>query len=140
MSIFAFKSEVAFQPVGDFANYPMLYRKSVEYAVRDSTELIYQESQRLVPVDTGALKASGKQELVEEGGDIVGYVTYDAPHAMFVETGTGQRGAASAGASPDVTYSATWPGMAAQPYARPALDLAREAILEKFIGRLKEAL
>jgi hypothetical protein len=57
-----------------------------------------------------------------------------SPHAAYVEFGTGQRGAASAGAG-NGPYSETWPGMPAQPYLRPALDTARPAILGAFARR-----
>lgn len=106
-------------------------------AVNAGTQAVYEESQVLVPVDTGELKASGHVVEAEDDGQAVsGQVVYDAEHAAFLEFGTGIRGAASAGAGADVSYSPTWPGMAAQPYARPGLDSARPAILDAF-GKIR---
>ncbi len=97
-------------------------------AVEASDQLVLQESQMLVPVDTGELKASGSVLPVESTGKTVsGGVVYTAGHAGYVEYGTGIRGASSPGAGP-YPYSSTWAGMPAQPYLRPALDTAREAI------------
>ncbi len=100
--------------------------------VQASDQLVLQESQILVPVDTGELKSSGAVLPVEDTGKTVsGGVVYTAPHAGYVEYGTGIAGAASPGAGP-YPYSSTWAGMPAQPYLRPALDTAREAIRELF--------
>lgn len=101
-------------------------------AVTDGCSAVVTEAQSIAPVDTGAFRASihtGSVALV--GTEVVGEVVADAPHSAFVEFGTGVRGAASpgAGAGP---YSTTWPGMAAQPTLRPALDTARPAIVEAF--------
>jgi len=49
-------------------------------------------------------------------------------YAGYVEFGTGRRGAASPGAGP-FPYRQSWPGMAAQPYCRPALDIGRSQVL-----------
>ena len=99
-------------------------------AVRAGVEafgnLVLEESQALVPVDTGELKASGSVVVVETDKTVRAEVVYSAGHAAFVEFGTGIRGASSPGAGP-YSYSPTWPGMVAQPYLRPALDAAREA-------------
>lgn len=88
-------------------------------------------SQELVPVDTGELKASGSTRVEWVGTKVTGYITYGAYYAAYVEFGTGRRGAASAGAGP-YPYKASWPGMAAQPYMRPALDLGRDQGLTAF--------
>jgi HK97 gp10 family phage protein len=79
---------------------------------REKAQEIYEASQDLVPVDTGALKESGH---IEEVGSAVGeglwYVVYDAPtkdqskwksYAIFLELGTSK--------------------MSAQPYLRPAME------------------
>lgn len=95
------------------------------------TQLVYEESQILVRVDKGDLKASGKVVIEVKDKQVIGHVIYDSEHAGYNEFGTGQRGAASAGAGP-YNYSATWPGMAASPFLRPALDTAREAGKELF--------
>lgn len=106
---------------------------AVRAGVAAFTQAIYDESQSLVRVRTGELKASGKQVITETEKRVTGHVVYDAPHAGYVEFGTGIRGAESAGAGP-YSYSATWPGMPAQPYLRPALDIARETGFALFKG------
>ena len=60
----------------------------------------------------------------------VGRVMAENPHAAYVELGTGRRG----GGSPH------WPGMAARPYLRPALEAGRAAFLEDAAARLRAAL
>ena len=79
---------------------------------REKAQQVYDISQELVAVDTGALKESGH---IEEVGSAVGegiwYVVYDAPtkdqskwksYAIFLELGTSK--------------------MSAQPYLRPAME------------------
>jgi HK97 gp10 family phage protein len=100
-------------------------------SVKAACDTIYDRSQALVPVDTGALKSSGVVEIDDSGRTVVGTVRYTADHAEYVEFGTGQRGAASAGAGAG-PYSENWPGMAAQPYLRPAFDETKPAILDLF--------
>ena len=93
---------------------------AIQAGVVDWANRVFETSQELVPVDTGELKASGHVEVTQAGKQIYAAVVYDADHAVYVEYGTGQRGAASAGAG-DGPYGAT-PGMPAQPYLRPAFD------------------
>ena len=111
-------------------------------AVRAGVEafgnLVLQEAQAIVPVDTGELRDSGSVTVEEGDKRVVAHVVFSAPHAAFVEFGTGQRGAGSPGAGP-YSYSPTWPGMAAQPYLRPALDTAREAGKELFRSQVAAA-
>lgn len=66
------------------------------------------------------------------GTVVAGEVVADSEHAVFVEFGTGVRGAASpnAGAGP---YDPTWPGMEAQAPLRGGLDAARPAIRAAFV-------
>lgn len=52
--------------------------------VREIAEDILAESQRLVPVDSGRLKRSGKVVETDDGFEVV----YDAPYAAYVEHGT----------------------------------------------------
>lgn len=55
-----------------------------EATVREVTEEIFQESQRLVPVDTGALKRSGKYEVQGKGFSASGVISYDTHYAVYV--------------------------------------------------------
>lgn len=107
--------------------------RAVRAGVAAFAQAVYEESQALVPVRTGELKASGSVVVEEKERQVVGHVVYSANHAAYVEYGTGQRGAASAGAGP-YPYSPTWHGMPAQPYLRPALDAARETGMALFKG------
>jgi HK97 gp10 family phage protein len=105
---------------------------AVEAGIQAWAGQVLDIAQGLVPVRTGQLKDSGH---VETNGPTAA-VVFDSPHAAFVEFGTGIRGAASPGAG-DVEYSSTWPGMAAQPYLRPAYDAKKNdasAMVAQFIG------
>lgn len=111
-------------------------QKAFEQAARLSVEqgahIVLEETEAIVPVDTGELRESGHVEIIESSGPKPSAaVVFDAGHAAYVEYGTGIRGAASAGAG-EGPYSESWPGMPAQPFLRPSLDTARPAILEVF--------
>lgn len=99
---------------------------AVRAGVKAFGDLVLQEAQAIVPVDTGELRDSGSVVMEESVKRVVAHVVFSAPHSAFVEFGTGQAGASSAGAGP-YSYSATWKGMPARPYLRPALDTARDA-------------
>jgi HK97 gp10 family phage protein len=98
---------------------------AVKAGVTDWANRVFETSQELVAVDTGELKESGAVEVTQVGKQVFASVTYGTDHAVYVEFGTGIRGAASPGAG-DGPYSPTWPGMPAQPYLRPAFDQHRD--------------
>ncbi len=100
-------------------------------AVDNAADHVLEVSKQLCPVDTGELVSSGGRITVWQGNKVTGTVSYSAAHAAYVEFGTGQRGAASAGAGP-YPYRHDWKGMVAQPYLRPALDESRAAIIDAF--------
>lgn len=101
-------------------------------AIEQGCEAVVTEAEAIVPVDTGELRESIHVASVSLIGTTVqGSVVADAPHAAYVEYGTGFRGQASAGAGVG-PYSESWPGQAAQPYMRPALDSSRGEILAAF--------
>jgi HK97 gp10 family phage protein len=102
-------------------------------------QVVLLEAQAIVPVDTGELKASGRTAVRQTGSSVVADVEFTAPHAAYVEYGTGIRGQESAGAGP-YPYSPTWPGMPAQPYLRPALEVARAEAVGEFALRIREEL
>ena len=132
----------------DFSRLENIVRQKVYDAVTDGTVAVLEESRRSVPVDTGDLAKSG-QHIVEYKGyySVVGYVSYDAPWAAFVELGTGIRGMGTypyALPQEGVPFTGAWQydfrnqgwiGHAAQPYLRPALDFARDAIMDAFKSR-----
>ena len=108
------------------------YEQATRLSAQQGAEIVLEEAEAIVPVDTGELRESGHVEgLVEEGPRPSYAVVFDSDHAAYVEYGTGQRGAASPGAG-DGPYDPNWPGMTAQPYLRPALDTSRAAIVEVF--------
>ena len=101
-------------------------------AVTRGTESVLNTALANVAVDTGELQSSGHMTITLEGQRVNGLVIFDADHAAYVEFGTGIRGAASPGAGKGIAYSATWRGMPAQPYIRPALDSNRGEIVGAF--------
>lgn len=103
-------------------------------SVQAACSTIQQRAQELCPVDTGALQASITTEINDSGRTVVGTVAPHTPYAAFVEFGTGERGAASAGAGAG-PYG-PHPGQAAQPYMRPAFDEAKPTILDLFRSNL----
>lgn len=102
-------------------------------AAERAQAIVKQEAEAIVPVLSGELALSIQADPVfDDGHQITATVSATAPHAAYVEFGTGVRGASSPGAGAGIDYSMDWAGMPAQPYLRPALDTARAKILEEF--------
>lgn len=122
-----------FTPAGDVSRLLDLFVQVKVYsAVGKAQQAVLEEAKALCPVDTGDLRASiTYAEPVDNGKQIRGEVSANMPYAAYVEFGTGHRGASSPGAGP-FPYTMTWPGMAAQPYMRPALDNSRDKVLSEF--------
>lgn len=86
-------------------------------------------AKKLVPVDTGALKASIKAHAQRRGrGTVEARVVASMPYADFVEYGTGRAGAGTVDAGPGGQLDPPGSyrhgpsaGMVAQPYLRPAV-------------------
>jgi HK97 gp10 family phage protein len=78
-------------------------------------EVVFDESQKTVAVDTGELKQSG--EVIQQGDEAV--VKYNADHAPHIEFGTSKQ--------------------PAQPYLRPAMDNHRK-IMAEISKKLRRAL
>lgn len=123
-------------------NYAALEAQIVPRLIEGATvgaNIVLDISQEQVPVDTGELKASGRVSVEQQGTVISGYIVYGGDgvdYAAYVEFGTGRRGAGSAGAGP-YAYNQNWPGMVAEPYMRPALDIGRADVLDAFRAALK---
>ena len=129
MGDFNLHARVQFTPRASSGQFVSRVAAGAANGVNASLKLIFDRSQELVAVDKGDLKESGAIiEAADKDGMATGSVVYTSGHAGYVEMGTGIRGSSSAGASPKVTYSPTWPGMPAQPYLRPAADESRQAI------------
>lgn len=104
---------------------------NLQRVVEHGQAIVKQEAEALVPVDTGELFLSiSAPPVVDTGELIIGEVVASAPHAGFLEFGTGIRGASSINAGP-YPYNMDWLGINPQPYLRPALDLARDRIREQ---------
>ena len=102
-------------------------------AVQESCELIQKTAQEYCPVDTGALQASITIDPPQEGdASVTGSVAPHMPYGSYVEYGTGQRGDTSA----PYAHVQSWPGQAAQPYMRPALDECRGQVKDVFLRQL----
>jgi HK97 gp10 family phage protein len=76
-----------------------------------------------VPVDTGNLKSSIQ---ASKAGRLRWLVSAAAEYAVYVELGTGRRGAASSIQRPEgIAYAVYWAGMAARPFLIPAVEGVR---------------
>lgn len=116
-------------------------RAAVESAVSAELAAVAREAMELArenaPVGEGPRR---DRRLVDsfsyEHEGLTAVMRVDNPHAAYVEFGTGQRGAASAGAAPgEGGYDPDWPGMCAQPYMYPAAQQMRPG----FAGRMLKA-
>ena len=107
------------------------FEQAARLSVEQGGEAVLETAESIVPVDTGELRESGHVELLNAGPQPSAAVVFDTPYAAYVEYGTGERGAASEGAGPG-PYTPGWPGMPAQPYLRPSLDIERPNIVEIF--------
>lgn len=129
-----------FTPRNDLGQFvPVHIAPGVVASVEAACKLVQDRAQQLAPVDTGALRGSITTSIDDSGKTVVGHVSVGASYAVFLEYGTGIRGAesADAGAGP---YSQTWPGMTPRPYMRPAFDEARGAVLGLFRSNISLAL
>ena len=136
---------------GDWASFEARLVPLLLDAADAGAQVVLDESQSLVPVAGGSLKESGAKSTEWTGTKVLGKVRYDAPHAAFVEFGTGLRGMGTYPfALPETGVPITgnwvydykqqdWPGQIAQPYLRPALDNKRADILAAFRSALAAA-
>ena len=120
---------------GSFANLEARLVPKLQVGAQNAANAVLAISQGIVPVDTGALKASGQTSVEWVGTKVTGYVVYARYYAAYVEFGTGRRGAESPGAGP-YEYKQSWPGMVAQPYLRPSLDQGRSQVLDAWNAAL----
>lgn len=117
--------------IGQFAKVVMSPRAAA--AVQESCELVQKTAQEYCPVDTGDLQASITIDPPVEGdASVTGSVAPHMPYDSFVEYGTGRRGDPSA----PYAHVASWPGQAAQPYMRPALDESKGQVKDIFLRQL----
>jgi HK97 gp10 family phage protein len=113
--------------------------------VRRAQAIIADHARSIVTVVSGELQGSiHATEPHDDFKQIIGEVVASATYAGFVEFGTGLRGIGTyPGPLPTsgVPYTGAWVydfrkqnwrGMPAQPFMRPALDMARMEVLEEF--------
>jgi len=127
------------------------YSAANRLSVEQGAAVVLAEAKSIVPVDTSELSDSGHIEIEVDGPMATGFVIFDAPHAQFVEYGTGLRGMGTypydlptegvpiTGGWVYDYKKQEWIGHAAQPYARPALDTARPAIAGIFRNNFASA-
>ncbi len=134
---FQLKATAQYTPRNDIGQFiAQRITPAVMAATEEAATVVLVEAQAIVPVDTGALRDSGKVgEAQVVNSRAIADVSFTAPYAAYVEYGTGIRGSQSPGAGP-FPYNPAWPGMAAQPYLRPALDTARAEMLGIYQLRL----
>lgn len=125
-----FKAQASFSGL-NLAVAQAAFEQAARLSVEQGAVAVLETAESIVPVDTGELRESGHTELIQAGPQPSAAVVFDSDHAAYVEYGTGQRGAASAGAG-EGPYDPSWPGMTAQPYLRPSLDIERPHIVEIF--------
>jgi HK97 gp10 family phage protein len=129
-------AKVSFTPRNTYGEFvPGIVTPAVRAAVEGVCDNVLTLAQQRCPVLTGALRDSIKTVIKDNVKSITGYVAPNMPYAGYPEFGTGIRGAASPGAGSG-PYSPTWPGMAAQPYMRPALDETRAGIVALMAGKI----
>ena len=116
------------------ANWEQVLLRQMEPEFGRAAKTMQAEAERLVPVDTGDLKASIDTRVTISGLDLVAMVFAREPYADFVEYGTGTRGARTSqkgvgrgreALKPPPTYQhGPSKGMRAQPFLRPAMVAA----------------
>ena len=106
--------------------------------IRSGSEDIVDTAQDLVPVKSGELLGSIVSIEPEiKDTSVRGGVEATADYALYVELGTGIRGADSElpAGMPEATYTPDWPGQKAQPFLYPAYKAnqgkVREAVAEE---------
>lgn len=117
-------------------------------AVTESCGIVVDAAKENAPSVTGELQESIHTESVSlVGTAVTGEVVASAPHAGFVEFGTGIRGDGTyPGPLPESGVPITgewiydykqqnWEGHEAQPYMRPAIDESHSAILDTYRKR-----
>lgn len=123
-------------------SFELLDEVALRNAMGRALARVERSAKEKAPKDTGALRRSITSEIVQEGGELVGYVFTPLEYAPYVEYGTGLF--AEKGGRKDVPWNyqddkGEWhstSGQKPQPFMRPALNENREEI----VRIIKEAL
>lgn len=105
----SFSASSSFQR-GDVSSLVERIRGAATAAVAQTSEHVLQQAQVIVPIDTGALYASGKTSLEQLPEGPAEEVAFEKEYAAYVEFGTSRQ--------------------RAQPYLRPALDAAHSLFVD----------
>jgi HK97 gp10 family phage protein len=107
-----------------------------------AAEVTRDTAQDFCPVDTGELWNSISATPPKIEGDTVeASVIAGAEHAVYVEMGTGIRGAGSnlPEGLPAATYRPDWPGQVAQPYMYPAYKANEDKVKDLVADEIRKA-
>lgn len=103
-----------------------ILRREVESSIRTRWYLL------------GRTLESLEEEIIDEGDRKTYRLSPTAPHAIFGEYGTGQRGAATGQPAPAGWTYGNQPGMAARRFSRIAIDVARPQIEDAWRLKVRE--
>ncbi|WP_286910756.1 HK97-gp10 family putative phage morphogenesis protein [Clostridium sp. UBA1652] len=123
-------------------------------SIQNQGQLVKDDAQDLVPVDTGDLKKSIHRETKKLKGKIVSIIYTNSDHAAYVEFGTGKVGEeTNQNTNVSVSYKQDkwlvnipdvgprWiKGQPAQPYLYPALKNNEDRIIKNIRQDIKEAI
>ena len=111
-------------------------RSGIIAGIAEVTQSVEAQARAYAPVRTGYLVSTIESTPPEDNGSsVTATVAAGADYAVFVEYGTGVRGAASGGGE---GYGSQ-PGMTAQPYMRPAIDEAANTGPDTIAAAIAEA-
>lgn len=116
---------------------------ALEDSVLKGALMVERTAKRLVPVDTGELRDSiVVTDVQASGATASAKVEATAEHSVYVEYGTGARGASATfpeGMSGAPAYTTDCAGQAAQPYMYPAYAQKKKAVIKVIEDAVKKA-
>lgn len=111
--------------------------------LEEATLMVAEDAVRRAPFRTGELANSINYEMGENEQGRYGCVYTDCDHSLYVEFGTGKKGAQSNPELPEgvsISWDMSWEhGQAAQPYMYPALKNNTQKILDMANKDIKKA-
>ena len=110
--------------------------------VGKAAQSVSKTARMLVPVDSGDLQKRIRARAPKIDGDTVeAKVVANTDYAVYVEYGTGERGAESdlPAGMPPATYSTDWNGQTAQPYMYPAYKQNEQKTRDTIADEIRKA-